>query len=199
MSRAACSASSRPIRDNRGRRQRGPHLQSERRHLARLRAGARGPEGAGSGADRERRRQPDAERAPEDVAWRRAVTAAEDGLVRDYVAKLGIRTASTRQPVETLSGGNQQKVVLSRWLATNPKLMIFDEPTRGVDVGAKAESTVSSRAWSRGLGVLLISSELPELSHERPRLCDAGGADRGGACRRRIDEQHHGLRGGRRA
>jgi len=89
---------------------------------------------------------------------------AEDGLVRDYVGKLGIRTASTRQPVETLSGGNQQKVVLSRWLATNPKLMILDEPTRGVDVGSKAEiHRVIEGLVGQGLGVLLISSELPEL------------------------------------
>ncbi len=89
---------------------------------------------------------------------------AEDRLVRDYVGKLGIKTASTRQAVENLSGGNQQKVVLSRWLATNPKLMMLDEPTRGVDVGAKAEiHRVIEGLVGQGLGVLLISSELPEL------------------------------------
>jgi ABC-type sugar transport system ATPase subunit len=90
--------------------------------------------------------------------------SAEDGMVRDYVGKLGIKTASTRQAVENLSGGNQQKVVLSRWLATNPRLMILDEPTRGVDVGAKAEiHRVIEGLVGQGLGVLLISSELPEL------------------------------------
>ncbi|MEP0324703.1 sugar ABC transporter ATP-binding protein [Bauldia litoralis] len=90
--------------------------------------------------------------------------SAEDELVRDYVGKLGIKTASTKQAVENLSGGNQQKVVLSRWLATNPKLMILDEPTRGVDVGAKAEiHRVIEELVGQGLGVLLISSELPEL------------------------------------
>lgn len=90
--------------------------------------------------------------------------SAEAGLVRDYVGKIGIKTASTSQAVENLSGGNQQKVVLSRWLATNPRLMILDEPTRGVDVGAKAEiHRVIEGLVAQGLGVLLISSELPEL------------------------------------
>ena len=73
--------------------------------------------------------------------------------------------ASPNNPVETLSGGNQQKVVLGRCLAAEPKLMIFDEPTRGVDVGAKAEiHRVIENLVSNGMGVLLISSELPELS-----------------------------------
>lgn len=89
---------------------------------------------------------------------------AEDGLVAGYVKKLGIRLASARHAVETLSGGNQQKVVLARWLATDPRLMILDEPTRGVDVGAKAEiHRVIEMLVTEGLGVLLISSELPEL------------------------------------
>jgi len=89
---------------------------------------------------------------------------AEDSLVAGYVKKLGIRLPSARHAVETLSGGNQQKVVLARWLATDPRLMILDEPTRGVDVGAKAEiHRVIEMLVSEGLGVLLISSELPEL------------------------------------
>ncbi len=89
---------------------------------------------------------------------------AEDGLVASYVKKLGIRLPSARHAVETLSGGNQQKVVLARWLATDPRLMILDEPTRGVDIGAKAEiHRVIEMLVTEGLGVLLISSELPEL------------------------------------
>lgn len=89
---------------------------------------------------------------------------AETALVAGYIKKLRIRAPSVRHPVETLSGGNQQKVVLSRWLATGPRLMILDEPTRGVDVGAKAEiHRVIEDLVREGLGVLLISSELPEL------------------------------------
>ncbi len=91
-------------------------------------------------------------------------SAAVARMVSFYVKKLGIRAASTANPVETLSGGNQQKVVLARWLATEPRLMILDEPTRGVDVGAKAEiHRVIETLVAEGMGVLLISSELPEL------------------------------------
>jgi ABC-type sugar transport system ATPase subunit len=94
------------------------------------------------------------------VVSRRSV----ESLVANYVRKLGIRLPSAHHPVETLSGGNQQKVVLARWLATDPRLMILDEPTRGVDVGAKAEiHRVIETLVTQGLGVLLISSELPEL------------------------------------
>lgn len=89
---------------------------------------------------------------------------AERDLVANFVRKLGIRLPSADHPVETLSGGNQQKVVLSRWLATEPKLMILDEPTRGVDVGAKAEiHRVVDALVAEGMGVLLISSDLAEL------------------------------------
>jgi ABC-type sugar transport system ATPase subunit len=92
-------------------------------------------------------------------------------MVARYVRKLGIRLASPDQAVETLSGGNQQKVVLARWLATEPKLMILDEPTRGVDVGAKAEiHRVIETLVSQGMGVLLISSELPELMATSDRV-----------------------------
>jgi ABC-type sugar transport system ATPase subunit len=85
-------------------------------------------------------------------------------LVEHFVKALGIRLVSPRNPVQTLSGGNQQKVVLGRWLAVKPKLMILDEPTRGVDVGAKAEiHRVIEGLVADGMAVLLISSELPEL------------------------------------
>jgi ABC-type sugar transport system ATPase subunit len=97
-------------------------------------------------------------------------TAVKEMVAR-YVRKLGIRLASPDQAVETLSGGNQQKVVLGRWLATHPKLMILDEPTRGVDVGAKAEiHRVIETLVSKGMGVLLISSELPELMATSDRV-----------------------------
>jgi ABC-type sugar transport system ATPase subunit len=85
------------------------------------------------------------------------------------VKALDIRLASTNDPVSSLSGGNQQKTVLGRWLAVGPRLLILDEPTHGVDIGAKAEIYNLVRELARnGLGVILISSELPEvlsLSH----------------------------------
>jgi ABC-type sugar transport system ATPase subunit len=89
---------------------------------------------------------------------------AEAALVAGYIEKLRIRAASTDISIDTLSGGNQQKVILARWLATKPRLMILDEPTRGIDVGAKAEiHRVIAGMVEQGAGVLLISSELPEL------------------------------------
>ncbi|TWI67706.1 simple sugar transport system ATP-binding protein [Pseudoduganella lurida] len=85
-------------------------------------------------------------------------------LAQDYVQWLGIKTASIETPIGSLSGGNQQKVLLARWLATNPKLMILDEPTRGIDVRAKGEIMDYVTALCRkGMSVLFISSELPEV------------------------------------
>jgi ABC-type sugar transport system ATPase subunit len=90
--------------------------------------------------------------------------AAERRLAREMVGSLDIRLASLNDPVSSLSGGNQQKTVLGRWLATRPKLMILDEPTHGVDVGAKSEIYTLIRALAaEGMGVILISSELPEV------------------------------------
>jgi len=88
----------------------------------------------------------------------------EREVAKEYVASLSIRTPSTEQPTRLLSGGNQQKVVLARWLFTRSKLLIFDEPTRGVDVGAKTELyELMNRLAERGVGLLMVSSELPEL------------------------------------
>jgi monosaccharide-transporting ATPase len=88
---------------------------------------------------------------------------------RDYIRKLAIKTSSAGQLVKKLSGGNQQKVILSRWLAMNPELIILDEPTRGIDVGGKREIEILIGEFSRrGIGVLFISSELNELV----RNCD---------------------------
>jgi rhamnose transport system ATP-binding protein len=88
----------------------------------------------------------------------------ERRLARRFIERLRIRAFSPAQEVHTLSGGNQQKVVLSKWLAAEPRVLVLDEPTRGVDVGAKADvhRTISSLA-AQGLAIVLISSELPEV------------------------------------
>jgi rhamnose transport system ATP-binding protein len=90
--------------------------------------------------------------------------AAERAEAQRFVTDFAIRTPSIDAPVGTLSGGNQQKVALARWLATKPRLLILDEPTQGVDIGAKAEIHRLIRALAAdGLAILLISSELTEL------------------------------------
>jgi ABC-type sugar transport system ATPase subunit len=95
----------------------------------------------------------------------------ERELVRENIAALNIRTPSTRLPVSALSGGNQQKVVLGKWLSTKPSLLILDEPTRGIDVGAKAEIRNKIDALAAdGMGILLISSELPEIMGMSDRI-----------------------------
>ncbi len=87
-----------------------------------------------------------------------------DELAGEFVRKLNIRTPSLRQRVRNLSGGNQQKVIMARWLTLNPKVLILDEPTRGIDVGAKAEiHAIMSELVAQGVAVLMISSELPEV------------------------------------
>ncbi|HCU51193.1 MAG TPA: ABC transporter, partial [Micromonosporaceae bacterium] len=88
----------------------------------------------------------------------------ERNLANDYVSRLNVRTPSIDQPVGKLSGGNQQKVVLARWLARNPRVLILDEPTRGIDVGAKAEIyQIIADLAQAGMAVLVVSSELPEV------------------------------------
>jgi rhamnose transport system ATP-binding protein len=90
--------------------------------------------------------------------------AAEKRLALDTIRQLTIRATSPEQAVAKLSGGNQQKVVVGKWLASTPRLLIVDEPTRGVDVGAKAEiHRLLSELAQQGLGILMISSELPEV------------------------------------
>ena len=89
---------------------------------------------------------------------------AERRMARDYVRDLDIRTPGIETAVRTLSGGNQQKVVLAKWLFTHSKVLIFDEPTRGIDVGAKvAIYELMNDLVRRGVGVVIISSELPEV------------------------------------
>ena len=82
----------------------------------------------------------------------------------EQIEKLNIKTPSAETPVINLSGGNQQKVVLGKWLSMNPKLIIFDEPTRGIDVGAKAEIYKLMRQLAdRGVAILMISSDMEEV------------------------------------
>ncbi|MFF2626064.1 sugar ABC transporter ATP-binding protein [Kitasatospora griseola] len=89
---------------------------------------------------------------------------AERDLAQEYIDRLRVRTPSIEHEVRKLSGGNQQKVVLARWLARRPKLLILDEPTRGIDVGAKAEIyRIIADLAEQGVALLVISSELPEL------------------------------------
>jgi len=90
--------------------------------------------------------------------------AAESAAAARFVERLQIKTPSVHAAAGTLSGGNQQKVALARWLATTPSLLILDEPTQGVDVGAKAEiHRFMAELAASGLAILMISSELPEV------------------------------------
>ncbi|MDF2905011.1 MAG: mglA [Herbinix sp.] len=97
-------------------------------------------------------------------------------LVQDNVKKLSIKTPSSRTKIQSLSGGNQQKVIISRWLANNPDIFILDEPTRGIDVGAKYEIyCIIAELAKQGKSIIMISSELPELIGMSDRIlvmCD---------------------------
>src|SRR5690606_5108628 len=85
-------------------------------------------------------------------------------VANEYVDLLNVRTPSIKQPVRLLSGGNQQKIIIGKWLFRKPKVMFFDEPTRGIDVGAKfAIYQIMDELAAQGIGVVLISSELPEI------------------------------------
>ena len=96
--------------------------------------------------------------------WSLVDTRRARRLATDYTARLQVKAAGLDQLVSALSGGNQQKVVLGKWLATNPRVLILDEPTRGIDIGTKAEvHRIISRLATEGLAIMLISSELPEV------------------------------------
>jgi monosaccharide-transporting ATPase len=88
----------------------------------------------------------------------------QSAIAEDYIKQLGIKVASAESPISQLSGGNQQKAMLARWLATDPKMLILDEPTRGIDVAAKLEiMDLVKEQCRKGLAILFISSEMPEV------------------------------------
>ena len=85
-------------------------------------------------------------------------------MAQDYVERLRIKAPSVQQVVENLSGGNQQKVIIAKWLATNPRILLLDEPTRGIDVNAKNEIyRLICELTQAGLAIVMVSSELPEI------------------------------------
>ena len=95
----------------------------------------------------------------------------QDEIVRHYIERLKIKTPTPEQQICNLSGGNQQKVLLARWMCMNPKLIILDEPTRGIDVGAKAEIEDLIQELSKsGISILMISSEIAELERNCDRI-----------------------------
>jgi len=117
-----------------------------------------------------------------------------------FVTRLSIKTRSTKQPIRTLSGGNQQKVVIAKWLGIEPRILIMDEPTAGVDVGTKGEIVSMIRAFAdQGNSVIIISSELPELLAVSDRVLIL----RDGQVERELDrrdihqeeELHHAIQG----
>jgi monosaccharide-transporting ATPase len=103
--------------------------------------------------------------------WRRIGGSEQETIVSEYMAALGVRPADPSMLVKNLSGGNQQKVLLARWLATAPQLIILDEPTRGIDVGAKADiQRKVTELAAEGLAVVFISSELEEVVRLAQRI-----------------------------
>lgn len=88
----------------------------------------------------------------------------EEEITQKYIDMMKTKTPSQDQIIGNLSGGNQQKVIIGRWLATDPDILILDEPTRGVDVGAKAEIyAIMNELVKQGMSIIMISSELPEI------------------------------------
>ena len=88
----------------------------------------------------------------------------QDQLSDKYVKQLSIKIPGIEYPISSLSGGNQQKCLIGKWLSIHPKLIIMDEPTRGIDVGAKSEiHSLLRRLAEEGIGVIIVSSELPEV------------------------------------
>lgn len=107
--------------------------------------------------------------------YRKGVYIREDKRIEDvdkYVNSLRIKAATVDSSADSLSGGNQQKVVIGKWLATRPKILILDEPTRGVDVGARRDIYAAINEMARsGLAIILVSSDLPEIINMADRVC----------------------------
>lgn len=97
--------------------------------------------------------------------------ADDDAIVRHYIDELHIKTPSAMQAVGNLSGGNQQKVVVSKWLSISPRILLLDEPTQGIDVGAKADIyQLIDRLAREGMGVIVVSSDLIEIINLSNRI-----------------------------
>lgn len=95
----------------------------------------------------------------------------ERKIAEDYISTLSIKTSGLSEMIQNLSGGNQQKVIFSSWLASKPKVLILDEPTRGIDVGAKAEIyALMNKLAAEGIAIIMISSELPEIINMSDRI-----------------------------
>lgn len=108
---------------------------------------------------------------PEFIHHLRVDRKKEAGIIEEFQSKLSIKMALADQAAGELSGGNQQKVVISKWLAASPKVLIMDEPTRGIDVGAKAEIyKLMHTLASEGVSIIMISSELPEIINNSSRI-----------------------------
>ena len=108
---------------------------------------------------------------PEFISKCRVDTKREEEIVDEYKNKLSINMASLNQTTGELSGGNQQKIVISKWLAAQPSILILDEPTRGIDVGAKAEIyQLKKYLVKEGVSIIMISSELPEVINNSNRI-----------------------------
>jgi len=103
--------------------------------------------------------------------WGVILAGKERSLVRDFVDRLGIKVQSSTEPVTSLSGGNQQKVLVARWLASKPRILIMDEPTRGIDVKAKAEIyTLMRELADQGISIMMMSSDLIEVLEVSDRI-----------------------------
>ena len=95
----------------------------------------------------------------------------EEVITQKYIDMMATKTPSQDQVIGNLSGGNQQKVMIGRWLATDPEILILDEPTRGVDVGAKAEIySIMNELVKNGMSIIMISSEMPEIINMSDRV-----------------------------
>lgn len=113
--------------------------------------------------------------------------AKEIAITNEYIGKLSIKTPTQEMLIQNLSGGNQQKVIISSWLASNPKILILDEPTRGIDVGAKAEIyELMNELAKEGIAIIMISSELPEVINMSDRIV----VMRGGTVSRIIEHEN---------